>query len=45
MLAAASGIADAVTVLLDRRRDVNATEPVRELTPAMFAAASNRRSG
>ena len=42
MLAAASGNLDAVNALLDRGADVNAKESVREPTPAMFAAASNR---
>jgi ankyrin repeat protein len=42
MLAAASGNLDAVKQLIDAGAKVNATEPVRGLTPAMFAAASNR---
>jgi len=42
MLAAASGNIDAVTRLLDAGAEVNAKEPVRGLTPAMFAAASDR---
>src|SRR6185295_14892312 len=42
MLAAQSGSADAVTRLIDGGADVNAKEPVRGLTPIMFAAASDR---
>jgi uncharacterized protein len=42
MLAAASGNTDAVKLLVDGGANVNAKEPVRELTAAMFAAASNR---
>ena len=42
MLAAASGNTDAVKLLIDGGANVNAKEPVRELTAAMFAAASNR---
>ena len=42
MLAAASGNTDAVKWLIDGGANVNAKEPVRELTAAMFAAASNR---
>src|SRR6185295_15354885 len=41
-LAAASGNAEAVQRLIDGGAQVNAKEPVRGLTPAMFAAASNR---
>src|SRR5262249_42587364 len=37
-----SGNVDAVDLLVNRGADVNAMEPVRGLTPAMFAAASNR---
>ena len=42
MLAAASGNSDAVKQLIDGGARVNDNEPVRGLTPAMFAAASNR---
>ena len=42
MLAAASGNSDAVKQLIDGGARVNDKEPVRGLTPAMFAAASNR---
>jgi ankyrin repeat protein len=42
MLASASGNIDAVKQLIEAGAKVNATEPVRGLTPAMFAAASNR---
>lgn len=42
MLAAASGRADAVTLLIDRGADVNAKESVRDETPLMFAAAFDR---
>jgi uncharacterized protein len=42
MLASASGNTDAVKLLIDGGANVNAKEPVRELTAAMFAAASNR---
>src|SRR5437868_9880167 len=42
MLAAASGNTEAVKLLVDGGADVNAKEPVRGLTPAMFAAAANR---
>ena len=45
MLAAASGNVDAVKALVDGGADVNAKEPVRGLTPVMFAAASNRADG
>src|SRR4029450_10577276 len=39
---AASGNLEAVTALIAGGADVNAKESVRSLTPAMFAAASNR---
>src|SRR3954452_24685683 len=42
MLAAASGNTSAAKALLDAGAKVNEAEPVRGLTPAMFAAASNR---
>ena len=42
MLAAASGNVEAVKRLIDGGAEVNAKEPVRGLTPVMFAAASNR---
>jgi len=42
MLAAQSGNVDALTLLLDAGADVNAVEPVRGLTPMIFAAASDR---
>ena len=42
MVAAASGEVDAVRALLDAGADVNAKDGVREQTPLMYAAASNR---
>jgi ankyrin repeat protein len=42
MMAAASGYADAVNVLLDHGADVDAKESAMEQTALMFAAASNR---